>query len=252
MNGLRTGPRRIALHLLLAAPLALAACVGYSKWPPDEGSKVPSNPNFNEMRLAMTKSLAWAVDRYPPGPLHEPVVDTPVAINLPDGVREGMYRIVVDNVSDRAQPLTPENTHLPIYHITRVEVIGDDGTVDIARPVSGWGTDEPVYQGITIRVRGGPFKDWKVTSHRLWTVGAMEVPEYHYIPGSAPEVEEEEVTPATDEAPAPAEAADAVEPEAPDAPAPAPDAAPDGGDAPDAPAPDATSGDKPAEGAPDW
>lgn len=224
---------RTTAGLLLASAMMLAGCVGYSSWPPEEGSKVPSNPNFNEMRLVMTRALEWTVDRYPPGPVGRPDLETPVAINLPEGVRASMYRIIVENVADHAQPLTPDNAHLPIYHITAVTVIGDDATVNIARPVSGWGTNDPKYQGVTLELRGGMLKDWRVVAHRLWTTGAMEPPAHYYLPGSAPDEAPEEAEPAAGdliERGEPLEQGDEsaevapAEPEASDAPA-APEAA---------------------------
>jgi hypothetical protein len=195
---------------VVLAAAGLVGCVGYSTWPPREGSSVPSNPNFNEMRLAMTAALAWTVDRYPPGPIDRPDLETPVAINLPKGVRSSMYRIIVENVSDRAQPLRPDNVHLPIYHITGVTVIGDEATVNIARPVSGWGTDHPVYQGVTLELRGGMFREWGVVGHHVWTPGAMQPPELSFIPDSLPD-EAEEAAPAE---PAAEQASDADEPSA--------------------------------------
>jgi hypothetical protein len=77
-------------------------------------------------------------------------------------------------------PLSPATEHLPTYIVSRIWVGGDAAKVDLYRPVLRRGSP-PLYQGVTVNLRGG-LRDWYVTSHKVWLIGAMPTPEKNYIP----------------------------------------------------------------------
>ncbi|HYE02988.1 MAG TPA: hypothetical protein VD963_07110 [Phycisphaerales bacterium] len=201
-----TRTSRLAFPLLAvaAALAALTSCVGYTAHPLSKDESAFSDPNSPTAHDVMAVAARWVVRHYPPGGdegryqiFDDPgVADTQdhggrFVLNVPAGMRAATYRRVLSETSRLALPVTAENIDagLPVYHVGRVWVWGDQAKVDIFKPVSPLGRrgpgGEPLYQAVTVNLRGG-FKPWGVTSHHVWTVGALPVPPLHYL-GDGPE-----------------------------------------------------------------
>lgn len=186
----------VSVLALAAGAMLLSGCVGYNVYPPMEGERGFTNVNSDPFPPLMTESLRWVVLRYPPNehaewnqPAAGNVGVTPFAINLPRGVNRQINERIVTNVGLGAQPMIPGNESLPIYHVARVWVKGDEAKVDIVRPVPNVAFDaqgNPVTQGMTLNLRGG-MQYWRVTSHRLWSYGSMQAPALNYMQGSTVE-----------------------------------------------------------------
>lgn len=169
----------------------LPACVGYNVYPPEPGDRGFTNPNDDPFPPVITGALQWAVVRYPPNASTEFSVAAPAgpeqdfALNLPAGMSAILAERVAKNVGYGAKPLYPGNQELPVYHVARVWVSGDEAKVDVVRPVRGLPMGGPqgvkdVTQGITIRLRGG-LQQWRVTSHRVWSMNAMATPALNFV-----------------------------------------------------------------------
>lgn len=187
--------------LLLAA---LPGCVGYGSTRGVDTDTVFDNPNSPSVYEVMAVSARWVAVRYPPGDdwaaagWTEHLVDEGAtatggawgtgepryAVNFPPGMRRSVYLSAVKQSGPGAAPVAVETNHLPIYHVTRARVRGDEATVDVLRPVMGLGAAPgggAVYQGMTVHLRGG-FKPWHVVAHKVWTIGSLPVPELNYLP----------------------------------------------------------------------
>lgn len=175
--------------------LSLSGCVGYNVYPPMEGEKGFTNVNSDPFPPVITQSLKWVVLRYPPSAdaeMRQPAAGNVgvenYAVNLPRGLSPLIATSIVKQLGAGAQPMVPGNEHLPTYHISRIQVTGDDAKVDIVRPVVGLAfSDEgkAATQGVTVRLRGG-LKQWTVTSHRLWSFNSLQPPALNYIVGTTP------------------------------------------------------------------
>lgn len=134
-----------------------SGCVHYVNWPPVEGQTSFANPNINGVDDIITVSMGWVVSRFPPAGY-----DGEVALNLPEQMSPTMQEHVAMQASDRTVVLTPEHSHLPIYHFKSVRTNGTRAEVEVLRPVLEAGpasTGEPLYQGYTLYLRGS-FHDW--------------------------------------------------------------------------------------------
>ncbi|MBC7836131.1 MAG: hypothetical protein H7Y88_13680 [Phycisphaerales bacterium] len=193
----------VALTVAVAgSALSLSGCVGYTATPASQDESIFSSPNAPATHDLMAVSLRWVIRRYPPSggdgrytiwddqlpteTTDDLVVSDRVILNLPRGVRRSVYRRILERVSPLAHPVTVETIAegLPIYHVGRVFITGDEAKVDIFKPVTAIGNRSPsgeqLYQAVTVRLRGG-FKPWHVTSHHVWTVGALPVPPLAYM-----------------------------------------------------------------------
>lgn len=193
MHGLKNSAR-ISLALLGLTALTLAAipgCVGYNVYPPEPGDRGFTNPNDDPFPQVITGALQWAAVRYPPNASTEFSVAAPAgpeqdfALNLPSGMSALLAERIANNVGYGAQPLYPGNDTLPIYHVARVWISGDEAKVDVVRPVrtllmGGPGGTQEVTQGITVRLRGG-VQQWRVTSHRVWSINALPAPALNFV-----------------------------------------------------------------------
>lgn len=199
----------------------LPACVGYNVYPPEPGDRGFTNPNDDPFPPVITGALQWAVVRYPPNASTEFSVAAPAgpeqdfALNLPAGMSAILAERVAKNVGYGAKPLYPGNQELPVYHVARVWVSGDEAKVDVVRPVrtllmGGPSGTKEVTQGITIRLRGG-VQQWRVTSHRVWSMNAMATPALNFVSGDPAPAS---ATRSMDTAPAPE--SDTPAPESPD------------------------------------
>jgi hypothetical protein len=169
-----------ALAAITAA--TLTGCVNHAHYPPVSGSLGYTNPNTPAVEEVMMAGLRWTATRYPAASEEAPLV-----INLPEGVRGRVYDRIAAAVPN-AQPLTPDNSHLPIYHVGAIRVRGDRAQVSVFRPVLGAGpmsTGETVYQEIRVDLQGG-LSPWHVVSWREWTPGSGDAPALNYYTPEPP------------------------------------------------------------------
>jgi hypothetical protein len=184
--------RRSAAALLGAVGLAvLAGCVNYANHPALPRTMANTSPNLPAVEQVMMAGLEWAAMRYPPpapAMVEEDEAPSPqMVINLPEGVRGRVYERVAAVVPGAA-PLTPEHSHLPIYHIGAIRIRGDRAQVNVFRPIPDVGytpTGETVYQEVRVELRGG-LRPWHVVSWREWTPGSGDVPELNYYTPEPP------------------------------------------------------------------
>ncbi len=178
-----------ALGVLLGLALATSTgCVGHNVYPAEPGDRGFTNVNSDPFPPVLTAALQWAVVRYPPNvstefsPAAPAGPDGPFALNLPAGTTPLLAQRIAINVGFGAQTLTPETQDLPIYHVSRVWISGDEAKVDVIRPVRGLPAagGKDATQAITVRLRGG-VQQWRVTSHRTWSFNALPTPALNFI-----------------------------------------------------------------------
>lgn len=195
----RMRSRMAAAGLVAVTVGGMVGCVGYTAAPKDYNASVWTDPNAPATRDVGATAMRWVVHRFPPeggdGRLTAPLEGTDAAardggarfiVNAPKGMRYEAYLWLVRAVGHGAAPVTPSTQTLPAYHLGRVYVMGDQATVDIIRPVPemGKGPDgKPVYQGITVTLRGG-LKPWTYVSHQTWSMGSMPALTLNYLPAS--------------------------------------------------------------------
>jgi len=181
---------------LVAMTASLAGCFQNSNYPAIPTSRgYAEDPNKPAAEAAMVAALQYVASRWTPGqrefdvslaPNALPMADYPLVINLPLGTRKMLYDRIAKKVGPEVQPATPENVTgtLPVFHVTRVWLRADHGTVDVLRPTPELGPDKdgkPIYQKITIRLEGG-FKPWNVVHARAWYPGDEQAPEFYFNP----------------------------------------------------------------------
>jgi hypothetical protein len=190
---------------LLFAGVGLRGCVGYNVYPPMAGYPAFADPNSPPMYFIMGEALRWTIQKYPPGDAavagsevaepgagampSAPGGESPrIAISLVPGMRRDYYIRTAQLAGPGVVPLTPETRGLPTYLVSRIWVGGDSAKVDLFRPVTRMGNPDgsKVYQGLTLNLRGG-LHPWHVTSHKVWGIGALEIPEETYLPEHAGE-----------------------------------------------------------------
>lgn len=179
---------------VLVVACGLGGCVGYNVYPPMEGEKGFTNVNSDPFPPVITEALKWTILRYPPNaraewsqPAAGNVGVTAYAVNLPLGMNRAIALRIVKNVGTGAEPMLPGNEKLPIYHVARIQINGDDAKVDLVRPVVNvayTGQGKEVTQGLTLRLRGG-LAAWHVTSHREWAFNTLQPPALNYLQGES-------------------------------------------------------------------
>jgi hypothetical protein len=173
--------RRIAAALAAIGAAGLATgCVSHAHYPPVDRTLAYSSPNTPAVEDVMLVGLRWIATRYPPA--DESQAAPTMAVNLPEGVRGKVYQRVARAIPG-AEPLTPENSHLPIFHVGHIRIRGDHAQVNIFRPISAVGpmmTGETVYQEVRLDLRGG-LSPWRVVSWREWTPGSGDLPPLNYF-----------------------------------------------------------------------
>ncbi len=184
------------LAALTLLGLFTPACQKYQNYPSVATARgTPEEPNNPATEAAIVASLQYVATRFPPhggiyakapddaNKLH---ADFPFAVNMPAGMRKSFYERIPTKVGPDVKPLTPEIVEqgsLPIYHVTRVWLRFNSGTVDVLRPMTqlGKGPQGTVYQKVTLRLEGG-FSPWRVVHARAWEPGADEPPPFYYLP----------------------------------------------------------------------
>jgi hypothetical protein len=184
----------LALLAGLSTLVALNGCVSYANWPPVPDNVAVNDPNSPATAEVMTAGLRWAINKYPPegeSATYEPPAprkagDPPItpraAVNIPVGIKSGVYQRIAQDVGPGVVPLTPDSQKLPTYHIGWVRIRGDEAYVTVFRPVlaiGGTSTTSPLYQEIRLGLRGG-LQPWTVNSIRPWEVGSKGPPEANY------------------------------------------------------------------------
>src|SRR5688572_5312981 len=145
----------------------MGGCVGATANPSlNTRETVFNNPNAPSTWDTASTAMRWVVRRYPPQGADGRLVgwedlDIPAGgktykrdgveltaparfiINMPVGTRRTVYDRVVDAVGLGAVGPTQENAPdagagaaIPIYHVMRVHVMGDEARVEILRPIS--------------------------------------------------------------------------------------------------------------------
>lgn len=182
---------------MAAAAALVAGCVGYTAAPKEPGESVFTDPNAPATRDVAATALRWVVWRYPPeggdgrlrsweqeGDRGAWAGTSRFIINVPAGTRWEVYERLIRDVGRGAAPVTPQTETLPAYHLGRVHVLGDEASVDVVRPVPemGPGPDgRPVYQGVTVKLRGG-VRPWTVIGSKTWSMGSMPAMALNYAP----------------------------------------------------------------------
>lgn len=181
--------------LALAAILASSGCVGYSNYPEMQGAGGGKNTNVADLFENAAFSIKWCMQHYPPGQAAAPMTETyhplsgaatqpvegQVAVSFLPGMRRDSCLRMMEIIGPGAVPLTPETEHLPIYRVSSVDVNGDAARVTVHRPIGALATGEPIYQAITVKLRGG-LRRWTVVSHRVWDVATVNPPALQYLP----------------------------------------------------------------------
>jgi hypothetical protein len=209
--------RETSVRIALLAGISLAAfgggCASYATYPAQPRNIAINDPNFVAMEEVMMVGLRHVVNKYPPGgrqtsfdaaapaPASGEVEEPKLALNLPQGVRPRVYERVARAMGHGTVPLTPEVSHLPIYHVTHVRVRGDMAQINISRPVTDLPpspTGEAVMQEIKLQLRGG-LSPWKVVTTREWDPGIAELPPLNYYrPQGEPEFAQSRPAPAVE------------------------------------------------------
>jgi hypothetical protein len=175
--------------LVLLTALAFAGgCVSYATYPAVPKNTALNDPNVPAMEEVMMTGLRFVATKYPPGGRPDPTQPAPAiteprfALNLPQGVKPRVHERVAAAVGNGAAPLTPETSHLPIYHVTYLRVRGDEAQLNVVRELTELPrtpTGQPVMQEIKLHLRGG-LRPWAVTTTREWDPGLLDLPQLNY------------------------------------------------------------------------
>lgn len=217
---LRTAGSLAAVATLAAAAGMGGGCVGATANPPlSTRETVFNNPNAPSTWDTASTAMRWVVRRYPPQGADGRLVgwedlDIPAGgetytrdgveltaparfiVNMPPGTRRSVYDRVIEAVGLGAVGPTPENAPdggagaaLPIYHVVRVHVMGDEARVEILRPIStpAEAGGQALYQSVNVQLRGG-LKPWTVLAGGAWSMGMVEAPAVTYMPEPEPDV----------------------------------------------------------------
>ncbi|MBC7773747.1 MAG: hypothetical protein H7210_14735 [Pyrinomonadaceae bacterium] len=196
----RTKRQLLSLSLVaigaVGASAALSGCVGYTTYPAIQGAGGGKNTNVGDVFDNVAFSYKWMMRNYPPGnsssPTEEIFVPTdkagvpqtgPVAISFLPGMRRESCLRVMEIIGSGAVALTPDTSSLPTYRISTLDVLGDSARVTVHRPVGNDSAGNPLYQAVTLRLRGGMSR-WHVVSHRVWGVNTVQPPEAVYLPSA--------------------------------------------------------------------
>lgn len=177
--------KHIACTAILLLTGFLSGCISWASYPAAPGEIAVKDPNQPVIEELMMSGMRWVVQKYPP-------VDASgthagggrIAFNLPFGVRPNVYRRVCEAAGGGAEPLTPDNASLPIYHVRELRIRGDQAQMNVVFPASTLGASPkggPVYQEVKIGFQGG-LRNWRVSSFREWGPGAEPPEPNFYVP----------------------------------------------------------------------
>lgn len=154
------------------------------------------DPNTPACEQAIVASVQYVASRWTPGkreydenatPGGAPMVPYEMIVNLPIGTRKMFYDRIPGKIGPNVQPVTPETvlTGLPVFHVSRVWLRFNSGTVDVLRPTTELGAGpngQPVYQKITLTLKREFNTTWRVVYGRTWTPGDDTPPELNFVP----------------------------------------------------------------------
>jgi hypothetical protein len=189
-----------ARSAVIGAAAILAGAVGcqhvttYPDVPTAQG--FTENPNTPACEQAVVASVQYVASRWSPGkreydesatPGGAPMVPYEMLVNLPVGTRKMFCERIPAQIGPNVQPITPETvqTGLPIFHVSRVWLRFNSGTVDVLRPATelGIGPDgQPIYQKITLTLKREFNTTWRVVYGRTWSPGDDTPPELFFVP----------------------------------------------------------------------
>jgi len=174
---------RVSRHgclLALGAALVMAGCSPWSTYPPVEtrAAQALSRPTFEPVPTVMALAIDYARTEYLPG--------KDLAINLPQGANWEVYQRVFGKLEGGGRPLIDDKE--PAIHIKEVRTRSFDAQVDLIYP-----RGDGLNQLATISMHSEVFKDWRVTSARLWQIRDVQTPEPHYIPPTPEELAKKKI-----------------------------------------------------------
>lgn len=188
--------RALLLTFCTGFAVAVSGCQQYAIYPNIPTAKgMAEDPNSPASLSAMVRAVQYVATRYTPGdpvtPLDtkqtagDPRVLFPITVNPPIGLRRSFYERLCSQIGPDVQPMSgATDPSRPTYHVGRVWLRFNTGTVDVYRPMPelGIGMDgKPIYQVVTVRLEGG-FEPWHVVHARGWQVGESELPAPYMMP----------------------------------------------------------------------
>jgi hypothetical protein len=188
-----------ARSLFVAAGVlcGLASCQHTATYPSVPTARgFTENPNTPACEQAVVASLQYVASRWTPGqreydesetPRGLPMVPYDMVVNLPVGTRKMFYERIPASIGPNVKPATAESiaSGLPVFHVGRVWLRFNTGTVDVYRPVTevGPGADgQPVYQMISLKLERDFGTQWRVVYPRTWSPGDHAPPPIYYVP----------------------------------------------------------------------
>ncbi|MFO0830306.1 MAG: hypothetical protein U0637_00550 [Phycisphaerales bacterium] len=182
---------------LITGGAALQGCQHVTTYPNETSARgVTENPNTPACEQAMIASVQYVASRWTPGkreydenatPGGAPMVPYDMIVNLPIGTRKMFYDRIPAQIGPNVKPVTPESvqTGLPVFHVARVWLRFNSGTIDVLRPATelGAGPDgKPIYQKITLTLKREFNTTWRVVYGRTWNPGDDTPPDLYYVP----------------------------------------------------------------------
>ncbi len=187
----------VVLGLMVALSGLAGGCQQVTTYPNESAAKgVTENPNTPACEQAVVASVQYVASRWTPGrreydenatPGGAPMVPYDMIVNLPLGTRKMFYERIPGEIGPHVKPVTPETVQsgLPVFHVSRVWLRFNSGTVDVLRPAAelGPGPDgKPIYQKITLTLKREFNTTWRVVYGRTWSPGDDTPPELYYVP----------------------------------------------------------------------
>ena len=144
----------------------LGGCVVVNAtYPPRPGESATSDLNLSPSPTAMEAALRAALERNP--------IEGRYILNLPRGMERAVAQRIANTVGP-GQAVLPDvelAEALPVVHVSRVWIRGEIAEVDVLLPV------DEVWQAVTVRMRGGVVRGYRVERIRRWPPGMIEAPE---------------------------------------------------------------------------
>ncbi|MAY73676.1 MAG: hypothetical protein CMJ31_02950 [Phycisphaerae bacterium] len=163
-----------ASGICLITAVIAGGCVGYGTYPRSNEVLPTTAVNSEAGEEITVAAIEWMLDR-------DEVVP-PVVVSLPEIVKPYRAHRISDKIG-RQMILPIEGKPLggyPIYHIGRLAIRGDEAEIDVYRPVFQTEGADPVYQVITLDMKGG-LKPWRVERTRPWALGAFDPPPVYTV-----------------------------------------------------------------------
>jgi hypothetical protein len=164
----------------------MTGCVGYAHYPPlNEPGQTFNQVNNFPVPQVLAEAAGFIARRYPPVADAQRGVayEGPIAVSLPPGATVNTSALVAERMGPNCEPAMTSNADRPTYKVSRVNVRGTTAEIDFVFPApqfKGMGSADERYQGATVYLAGGTQR-WRVTGHRLFGVGILDVPERNEI-----------------------------------------------------------------------